>query len=92
MCLVLSKPGTVHTPLSSIHVFKSKLHLPLEVLLHLSSFTERLEYLRRHRGHLVSSSQPICLLHVLKFHKQALTILQKIVDNQMTDESLFSDE
>lgn len=39
---------TVLTPLSSIHVFKGKLHLPLEVLPRLLPLTERLEDLRRH--------------------------------------------
>lgn len=38
----------VLTPLSSIHVFEGKLHLPLQVLPRLLSLTERLKDLRRH--------------------------------------------
>lgn len=68
----------VLTPLSGIHVFKGKLHLPLEVLPRLLSLIERLEDLRRHLWHLLSPSQQVCLLHVLQFNKQALTILKEI--------------
>lgn len=71
------------TPLSSVHVFQGKLHLPLEVLPRFLPHVERLRDPRGHRGHLLSLPQSVCLVHVLQLVQQALAILKEVIRGRL---------
>lgn len=73
----------IPTPLSSVHVFQGKLHLPLEVLPRFLPHVERLRDPRGHRWNLLSLPQSVCLVHVLQLVQQAPVILKEVIRGRL---------
>lgn len=65
------------TPFSCVHVFKGKLHVPLEVVLHLLSPVRRLEDHWRYLKCLLPPPEHVSLLHVLQFNKEPIAVLRR---------------